>query len=94
MMVLHDIRNGMKPLETVLTERGQTSIPAAVRKGMQLTPGTKLRWEELSKNECRLIVQRHAPGPGARAMLGYAQQFRKTRPTRDWLREWRAGERS
>ena len=82
----------MKKMETVLTERGQISIPAQVRKHMRLAPGTRLRWQELSDHECRLIVQRSAPGAGARAMLGYAKRFRKTRPTSEWLHELRAGE--
>jgi hypothetical protein len=60
---------------------------------MHLKPGTKLRWQEVSEHECRLIVQRRPKGPGARAMLGYARRFRKTRPTEDWMREMRAGDR-
>lgn len=92
MMVIHDILGIMNPLETMLTERGQTSIPAKVRRHMHLTSGTRLRWEELSGNECRVIVQRPQAGPGARAMLGYAASFRKTRSTREWLRELREGE--
>jgi prevent-host-death family protein len=33
------------------------------------------------------------PPVGARAMLGYAKKFRKTRRTTDWMKELRAGER-
>ena len=84
----------MKKLETVLTERGQISIPAQVRKHMRLAPGARLQWQELSEHECRLIVQRSEPGPGAHAMLGYARRFRKIRPTAEWMRELRAGEQT
>ncbi len=69
-------------------------MPAKVRKHMHLSPGTKLHWEELSENECRVTVPRDRPGPGAREMLGYAEQYRKTRPTRDWMRELREGDAS
>ena len=82
----------MKKLETVLTERGQTSIPAQVRKHMHLKPGTKLHWQEVSEHECRLVVQPEHPGPGAQAMLGYAKSFRKSRPTADWMHEIREGD--
>lgn len=82
----------MKTLETMLTERGQTSVPAQLRKRMHLTPGTKLCWEEISEHECRLIVKQKTPGPGARKMLGYAKRFRKTRPTHKWMQELREGE--
>jgi len=92
MMFLHDIMGIMKKMETVLTERGQTSIPAQLRKHMHLMPGAKLRWQELSEHECRLIVQQSTPGPGARTMLGYAKRFRKARTTREWMRELREGE--
>jgi bifunctional DNA-binding transcriptional regulator/antitoxin component of YhaV-PrlF toxin-antitoxin module len=84
----------MNRMETMLTERGQTSIPAPVRKHMRLTPGVKLRWQELSEHECRVIVQCRERGPGARAMLGYAKSFRKSRPTREWMIELRGGEQA
>jgi len=82
----------MKTMETLLTERGQTSIPAQVRRHMHLTPGTKLRWQEVSENECRLVVADSGRGSGARAMLGYAKQFREARPTSEWMHELRDGE--
>jgi bifunctional DNA-binding transcriptional regulator/antitoxin component of YhaV-PrlF toxin-antitoxin module len=81
-------------METVLTERGQTSVPAQVRKRMRLSPGAKLRWQEISEGECRVTARRAEPGPGAVAMLGYAKQFRKTRLTREWMRELRRGDRT
>ncbi len=82
----------MKKLETMLTERGQTSIPAQVRKEMRLKPGDRLRWQKISERECRLVVADEEPGPGAHAMLGYARRYRPTRPSTDWMRELREGE--
>jgi bifunctional DNA-binding transcriptional regulator/antitoxin component of YhaV-PrlF toxin-antitoxin module len=82
----------MKKLETMVTERGQVSVPAAIRKHLQLERGTRLRWQEVSDHECRVIVQRGKPGPGARAMRGFAKRFRKPRPTGEWMRELREGE--
>jgi len=78
--------------ETVLTERGQVSVPAQVRRHMHMKPGTRLLWQELSEHECRIIVQDEPSGPGARAMLGHAEHFRKARTTQEWMRELREGE--
>jgi len=36
---------------TVITERGQTSIPAQIRKQLNLKPGQKLRWQKVADNE-------------------------------------------
>lgn len=81
-------------METVLTERGQVSIPAQVRRHMHLRSGTKLRWQEISEHECRVVVAQEGCGAGARAMLGYARQARKTRSTEEWIRELREGDKS
>ena len=82
----------MNKFLTTLTTRGQTSIPSRIRKDMHLTPGTKLRWLEVSKNECHVIVEKSSSGPGAKAMLGYAAEFRKPKHTGEWLKEFRDGE--
>lgn len=83
----------MSDLVTTLTERGQISIPAKIRRKLHLSPGDKLHWEEVSPNECRLVVQRDAEPVGAEAMLGYARQFRETKRTAEWMAELRAGDR-
>ena len=93
MTFLHDTVSPVKSKVTTLTERGQVSVPAAVRKHLRLSPGTRLRWEELSEGECLVTVERAGPGAGARAMLGYAAEFRKPRRTAEWMRELRDGER-
>ena len=82
----------MKTLVTTVTERGQVSIPAEVRKTLHLEPGMRLVWQTVSDHECRVDVQHANERPGAMATRGYAKRFRKTRPTSDWLRELRDGE--
>jgi len=77
---------------TTLTERGQTSIPSRIRRDMHMHPGTKLRWLEVSKNECHIIIEEPESGPGAKAMLGYADEFRKRKTTKEWMKELRDGE--
>ena len=80
----------MKDLVTTLTERGQVSVPARIRKKLNMNPGDKLAWQTVSDHECRLLIRQK--GPGAKAMLGYAASFRGTRDTNEWLRELREGE--
>lgn len=80
----------MSELVTTLTERGQVSIPAKIRRDLRLAPGVKIHWHEISDHECRIFVE--TGGPGAEAMIGHAATFRKTRPADDWMEELRAGE--
>lgn len=83
----------MKTLVTTVTERGQVSIPAEVRKTLHLEPGMKLVWEAVSDHECRVGTQKAIDRPGAMAMRGYAERFRKTRSTAEWMSELRDGEK-
>jgi AbrB family looped-hinge helix DNA binding protein len=76
---------------TVVTERGQTSIPAHLRKEMGLGKGKRLLWEKLSDDEIRIRI-RPPTEPDPVAMLGFARRFRHTRRTADWMSELRAGE--
>jgi len=80
---------------STLTERGQISVPAELRKKMRLKPGQRLRWESISEREARVVVEtKKAAGPVA--ALGYARKVGagKARSTADWMKELRAGERS
>lgn len=79
--------------EATLTERGQISVPAALRKAMNLVPGQRLKFALVSDHEFRVIAESTAP-PGPMAMLGYARKLRPgpTRRTSDWMRELREGE--
>jgi len=84
----------MNACTTVVTERGQVSIPAAIRKELDLKPGQPLVWEKLSDRECLVRVPRKKKPLGAKAMLGFAARFRgeKGRPTAEWMADLRAGE--
>ena len=85
----------MNACTTVVTERGQVSIPAAIRKELDLKPGQPLVWEKLSDRECLVRVPRKKKPLGAKAMLGFAARFRgeKGRPTAEWMADLRAGEK-
>ena len=79
--------------KTTVTERGQTAIPARVRRESDAGPGTELIWEIVGPDEWRVTVVRQAPVPAdPRAMRGFARRFRATRRTADWMRELRAAE--
>jgi AbrB family looped-hinge helix DNA binding protein len=90
MMFLHDSFRAMN--ESTLTERGQISVPAAVRKALHLRPGQRLRFEAVSANEFRVFAApRKAAGP--LSVLGYARNLGKApRPTKEWMKELREGE--
>ena len=80
--------------KATVTERGQISIPASLRKAMNLKPGQRLKFEAISNREFRVIVETPAI-PGPVAMLGYARKLRTGpgRRTDEWIRELRKGER-
>ena len=80
--------------DSVITKRGQVSVPAALRKAMGLRPGQSLHWEQVSDQEIRVSIPRETPA-GPLAMLGYARQIRKSPPRRtaEWMRQLREGER-
>lgn len=85
----------MNTLVTVVTERGQTSIPAEIRRQLKLKTGQKLRWQQVADNECRVFLDMEEQAPGPIAMLGYARRFnpQDTRATDEWMRELRKGEK-
>jgi AbrB family looped-hinge helix DNA binding protein len=79
---------------TVVTDRGQVSIPADLRRELGLVPGRRLRWERITGAEVRIVVLAEEKPAGAQAMRGFARRFRpEARRTDDWMRELREGER-
>ena len=87
----------MKGLLTTLTERGQVSVPASLRKQLKLEAGQRLMWERISDDECRVRIVRHRKGGSAKAMLGFMKCF-QTDPslpagTTGWMKLLREGER-
>jgi bifunctional DNA-binding transcriptional regulator/antitoxin component of YhaV-PrlF toxin-antitoxin module len=80
--------------KTTVTERGQTAIPARLRREQGVTPGTSLLWEPVGPDEWRVTILRPPQvEPDPRAMLGFARSFRAARRTSEWMRELRGGER-
>lgn len=83
----------MKAQSCTLTQRGQISVPASIRKDLGLRPGQRLRWEKISNGECRVIVEgKKAKGP--LSALGFGPKLRggKGKRTEQWMRELREGE--
>ena len=78
-----------------ITERGQISIPASIRKQAKLQSGQTLQWELLTNREFRLVMVQDVNPVGAFAMLGYAKQFNlaETRSVDEIMAELRAGDR-
>jgi bifunctional DNA-binding transcriptional regulator/antitoxin component of YhaV-PrlF toxin-antitoxin module len=84
------------PAELGLTERGQTSVPAQLRKELRLKPGTRLRWERISGTECRVIIEPRAQEKSdPMAALGFGPRTlnRPARATREWMKLLREGEK-
>ena len=76
-----------------LTERGQISMPASLRRKMHLKAGQKLRWEPVSETEVRIIVEAETVVDPLEA-LGFGRTVRDDapRPTAEWMNEIREGE--
>ena len=82
-------------MKTTITERGQVSIPAELRRDMHLSPGQTLIWQKISATECRVIVPPPAKvKPDPVAALGFAQEHGlATMPTDEWMKLLREGEK-
>ena len=79
---------------TTITARGQTSVPASLRRAAGLKAGRRLRWEQSSEFEFRVTVAPAEDVPGPLAVLGYGLKFRDARlvSSDDILRKLREGE--
>ena len=84
--------NFMKTMTTLVTQRGQVSIPAEIRRRMKIEAGMRLVWTVEDSGNCTVSAAKPLKPRGARAMLGYAATFRTSRPTREWMKELREGE--
>ena len=80
--------------KSTLTERGQISVPSALRKAMKLRPGQSFSWHRISDREMRVSVEA-PPTTGPLSVLGYAKKIhgKAGRCTAAWMRELRAGEK-
>ncbi len=81
-------------MKTTITERGQISIPSALRHELHLTAGQTVLWEKVSDTECRLLIQAKQPiNANPAAAIGFAQRNGlPVRTTADWLSFLREGE--
>lgn len=71
-----------------LSERGQISVPIAIRDALGLTAGSRIAWTLDADNGVATLSPIRAPQKGgAQAALGFAARFRKTRRTADWLKD-------
>jgi len=80
---------------TTLTERGQVSVPAALRRKLRLHAGQELIWTEVSSRECRVVVRPLAtrkPDPLAALGFGPRALHRAPRSTAAWMKALRRGE--
>lgn len=77
---------------STVTDRGQVSIPASLRKELSLSQGQRLLWQRSGERELRVTILGDEKPKGARAMLGFAKTFRETRTTEEWMAELREGE--
>lgn len=78
---------------TTLTERGQVSMPSALRKQLGLRPGQSLVWRRVSDCELRVTI----PSKGAAAsMRGFMKKFIRNGPANSagWMKILREGEAS
>jgi bifunctional DNA-binding transcriptional regulator/antitoxin component of YhaV-PrlF toxin-antitoxin module len=78
---------------TKVSERGQTAIPARLRREHGVEPGTELVWEAVGPDEWRVQISRGpVQQPDPMAMRGFARRFRAVKTTSEWLRELREAE--
>jgi len=87
----------MKGVLTTLTERGQVSMPAALRNQLRLKPGQPLMWEKVSDDECRVHIVRQRGATAAKSMRGFMKRFQAgsklPATTARWMKVLREGER-
>ena len=61
---------------TVLTERGQISVPVAIRKRAHLIPGQRLRWQQVAPDTFSVTIEpRSKKKACAVDAIGYARVF-------------------
>ena len=70
------------------------SIPAHLRREMNLAPGQTVLWEKVSATECRLVIEpRKAIKPDPVGAIGFAKRHGlPARTTAGWMKILREGE--
>jgi AbrB family looped-hinge helix DNA binding protein len=80
---------GMKKMQTTLSRRGQTVVPAAIRKRHHLFDGDRLAW--IDDGETIKIIP--IPADPVRALKGIAKGERLVQELMKYRKEERARER-
>lgn len=80
---------------TTLTERGQVSMPAALRKKLGIRPGQSLMWKMISDTECRVVIVRKPVDRRGHSVRGCMKRFQTGMPatTSGWMDLLREGDR-
>ena len=81
-------------MKATITERGQVSIPAQIRREMRLEPGQVVIFERISATECRFIVEPEPViKPDPLAAIGFAKRHGlPVMTTEEWMRLLQEGE--
>lgn len=86
----------MKGVLTTLTERGQVSMPASLRKELRLKSGQPLLWEKVSDVECRVRIVQPRESGSVKSMRGFMKRFQAEsglpKTTAGWMKLLRQGE--
>jgi AbrB family looped-hinge helix DNA binding protein len=79
---------------TTLTERGQVSMPADIRRKLGIRAGEPLLWRLISDTECRVVLVRKLADRRSKRMRGFMKRFQKGDPstTSGWMKLLREGE--
>ena len=74
-------------MKATITERGQISIPAQIRREMHLEPGRVVVFERISATECRFTVEpRPVTKPDPLAAIGFARRHGlPVMTTEEWM---------
>lgn len=74
-------------MQTTVTERGQISIPAALRKSLHLTPGTVVEWIETTEGIFLIPVPKDpikAFRGKSKGLLKSLLEYRNEERKKDW----------
>lgn len=82
----------MAKMLTTLTERGQVSMPSAIRRQMGLRPGQPLLWKRISDNEVRVTVPHGVPRESMRGFIRKLHKKAVPLTTAGWMKILREGE--
>jgi AbrB family looped-hinge helix DNA binding protein len=83
----------MAEIATTLTDRGQVSMPASIRRELGLRPGQMLLWKQISADEVRVKIPRRGRGP---SMRGFMKKLLPDGPlnTAGWMKILREAEKA